>query len=69
MKTSLLFGLIFATASAIAQSPPVPVSQNAYGTIAVIPNASSTGTTLNKLASLTGAPSKAVSLQRAQRAA
>ena len=60
MKTSLLFGLIFATASAIAQSPPVPVSQNAYGTIAVIPNASSTGTTFNKLASLTGAPSKAV---------
>lgn len=45
---------------AFAQNPPVPLSQNALGTVAQILNSSSTGTTLNKLASLTGAPSKVV---------
>ncbi len=44
----------------MAQNPNVPLAQNALGTVAYIQNASSTGTTRNKLVSLTGAPSKVV---------
>src|SRR4051812_27154955 len=44
----------------IAQNPNTPLAQNALGTRAYYLNASSTGTILNALTKLTGAPSKAV---------
>ena len=48
----VLIAALFAGFAA-AQNPIAPLAQNAFGTIATIPN-SSTGTTINKLASLTG---------------
>lgn len=43
-----------------AQNPPVPLAQSALRTQVIVPNASVTGTTVHKLAKLTGAPSTAV---------
>ena len=48
----VLIAALFAGFAA-AQNPIAPLAQNAFGTIATIPN-SSTGTTINKLASLSG---------------
>src|SRR5579872_1382544 len=54
----VLLTLILVAVS-VAQNPNVPLSQNAFGTIATIPNNSS-GTTIYKLVSLTSAPSTVI---------
>lgn len=56
----LWFYLMVLVVACVAQNPPVPLAQNALGTRAQYLNASSTGTSVNTLTSVTGAPSKAV---------
>ena len=54
-------GLVFTAIVVQAQNPNVPLAQNALGTIGVYPNSSS-GTAINKIVTLTGAPSKVVTI-------